>query len=206
MYARSTTIRGKPRAIDDGIAFVRETVMPAVQEMDGCVGLSMLCDRESGRCIVTSAWATPQALRRSADGVRAMRRRTAEIMGGEAEVQEWEIALMHRMHDIHNGACARVIWTEGDPAQLDHLIDTFRMVMIPRVEDLPGFCSISVMVDRATGRCATSVTYDSRESMKEAEAPGIAMRQEFTQQMGMSVTEVAVFDLALAHLCVPETV
>jgi len=62
------------------------------------------------------------------------------------------------------------------------------------------------MVDRATGRCATSVTYDSRESMKEAEAPGIAMRQEFTQQMGMSVDEVAVFDVEFAQLRVPETV
>jgi hypothetical protein len=62
------------------------------------------------------------------------------------------------------------------------------------------------MIDRESGGCATSVTYDCRESRKEAEAPGMALRQEFTQQMGMTVTEVAVFDVALAHLRVPETV
>jgi quinol monooxygenase YgiN len=192
--------------MDAGIDYVRDTVMPAVQQMDGCVGLSMLCDRASGRCIVTTAWADADALHRSAEGVMSMRARAAEIMEGEAEVQEFEIAVLHRMHGLHHGACARVIWTQGDPAQMDRMVDTFRMSMIPRVEELPGFCSLSVMIDRATGRCATAVTYDSRESMKEAERPGMAMRQEFTEQMGMTVSDVSVFDVALAHLRVPETV
>jgi quinol monooxygenase YgiN len=206
MYARSTTVHGKPQALDDGIAYVRDKVMPVVQQMEGYVGLSMFVDPESGRCIVTSAWADSGALHRSADGVKALRQRFAEIMGGEAEVQEWEIAVLHRMHCIHNGACARVIWAEGDAAQLDRMVDTFRMSLIPRIEALPGFCSVSAMIDRQTGRCSTAVTYHSRESMKEAEGPGMALRQEFAQQMGMTVTDVAVFDVAFAQLRVPETV
>jgi quinol monooxygenase YgiN len=206
MYARSTTIRGNPQAMEDGIGYVRDEVLPAVEQMDGCVGLSMFADRESGRCIVTSAWADADALRRSREGVMAMRRRAAEILGGGAEVQEWEIAILHRSHQMHHGACARVIWCEGDPAQTDRAVDTFRMAMLPRIEDLPGFCSVSVMVDREHGRSATAVTYDSRESMKEAEGPGTAMREEFAQQMGMTVTDVAAYDVVVAHLRVPETV
>ena len=206
MYARSTTVRGKPEAMDEGIAYVRDKVMPAVQAMDGFVGLSMLADRESGRCVVTAAWADRDAMHRSAGGVKAMRRRASEIMGGEADVEEWEIAVMHRKHGTHNGACARVIWTEGDPRGVEPMVDAFRMTMIPRVEELPGFVAVSLMVDRGTGRCAVSVTYDSRESMKEAEAAGMALRQEFTQRMGTTVTDVAAYDLVLAHLRVPETV
>jgi hypothetical protein len=206
MYARSTTIRGNPQAMDEGIAYVREKVLPALQQMDGCVGLSMFSDRATGRCIVTSAWADAGSLRRSADGVTALRQRAAEIMGGEAGVEEWEIALLHRMHEIHHGACARVIRTESDPGQLNRAIDVFRMSLIPRIEDLPGFCSVSVMADRATGRCATSVSYDSRVSMAEAEGPGTAMREEFTRQMGMTVTDVADYDIEVADLRVPETV
>ena len=148
MYARSTTIRGNPQAMDDGISYVRDEVMPAVLQMDGCVGLSMFYDRETGRSIVTSAWADAETLRRTADGVRAMRERAAEIMGGPAELQEWEIAVLHRLHGIHYGACARVIWTEGDPAQLDRMVDAFRMSVIPRVQELPGFDSLSLMIDR----------------------------------------------------------
>jgi quinol monooxygenase YgiN len=198
MYARTTTVRGTPQAMDDGIAYVRDKVMPGVGDMDGCVGLSMLCDRESGRSIVTTAWADADAMRRSAEGVMALRAKAAEIMQGRAEVQEWEIAVLHRLHETHNGAFARVIWTQVDPA--------FRMSMVPRLEDLPGFDSCSVMVDRITGRAATAVTYDSRHSMQEAEQMGMAMRQDFTGQLGMETTEVAEFDVVLAHLRVPETV
>jgi quinol monooxygenase YgiN len=206
MYARSTTVRGKPEAVDDGIAYVRDKVMPAVQQMDGCVGLSMLCERETGRCIVTTAWADEEAMRRSAEGVVSMRQRAAEIMRGDAEVNEWEIAVLHRMHETPQDACVRLIWSQGDPAQMDRMIDAFRMTMISRIEELPGFCSVSVMVDRAKGRVATAVTYDNRDLMNRAQEQGMALRHEFNTRMGMEATEVAEFDLVLAHLRVPETV
>ncbi|MCW2740548.1 MAG: hypothetical protein JWR45_970 [Blastococcus sp.] len=206
MYARSTTVRGNPQAMDDGIAYVRDKVMPAVAQMDGCVGLSMLADRESGRCVVTTAWADADALHRSADGVMAMRRRAGEILQGETEVDEWEIAVLHRVHETHNGACARVIWSQGEPSAMDRWIDAFRMTMLPRVEGLPGFVSCSVMVNRMSGRTATAVTYDSRHSMDQAEQTGMALRQEFSSQLGMETVDEAAFDVCVAHLRVPETV
>lgn len=206
MHARSTTVRGNPQAVDEGIAYVRDEVLPAVQQMDGCVGLSMLGDRASGRCIVTTAWADADAMHRSADGVLSMRERAAQILDGEADVQDWEIAILHRMHQTHNGACARVIRTQGDPAQLDRMLDAFRMGLLPRIEELPGFVSVSVLVDRSTGRSATAVGYDSRQSMAEAEQPGLVMRQDFARRLGMEIDDVAAFDVVIAHLRVPETV
>ena len=98
MYARSTTIQGDPARMDDGIANVRDDVMPAVRAMDGCVGLSMLADRESGRCIVTTSWRDEQAMHDSEGMVHDMRQRAAEMMGGRAEVKEWEIAVHHRLY------------------------------------------------------------------------------------------------------------
>ena len=206
MYARSSTVRGNPETVDDGMSYVRDKVMPAVQQMDGCVGLSMLADRESGRCIVTTAWADADALHRSAEGVMSMRNRFAEMMGGAAEVNEWEIAVLHRMHETHDGACARVIWSRCAPSDMDRMIDSFRMGMIPKIEELPGFCSVSVMVDRETGRVATAVGYDDRDAMNRAQEQAMALRHQFHTQMGMEMTEVAEFDLVLAHLRVPEMV
>jgi len=206
MYARSTTIHGNPQNLDEGIAFVRDTVMPAVQELDGCVGLSMLCDRDSGRCITTTAWADAEAMRRSADRVRDIRARAAEILGGVAEVDEWEIALLHRMDEAPEGACCRVVWGRGDPAQTDDRISTFRMAMLPRLDELAGFCSVSMLVDRQGGRGVTATVYESRDAMNRAADQAMSMREEFGRQMGVEITEVAEFELVLAHLRVPETV
>jgi heme-degrading monooxygenase HmoA len=206
MYARSTTVRGNPQTLDDAIAYLRDEVMPAVQEMDGCIGLSMLCDRDSGRCIATTAWETEEAMHNSESGLHAMRQRYAEMLGGPAEVQEWEIAVLHRTQPAPEAACCRVIWTRGDPANQESTVDAFRMSLLPRLEELPGFCSISMLVDPENGRSVTATVYENRDAMNRAAETAKPMREEFTRQVGSEIMEVAEFDLVLAHLRVPETV
>jgi hypothetical protein len=206
MYARSTTVHGDPMKLDDGIAYVRDTVMPAIKQMAGSIGLSMLCDRESGRCIVTTAWRDEMSMHDTEGAVHDMRQRAAEMLGGHADVQEWEIAVMHRMHEAHNGACTRVIYGSIDMEKLDDVVSTMRMNLLPRMEELPGFCAVSHMIDRETGRSATAVTYDSKADMLTANEQAKALREEFTSGVGMEIIGIAEFDLVLAHLRVPEMV
>jgi hypothetical protein len=206
MYARSTTVYGDPMKIDDGIAYVRDTVMPAIKQMAGSIGLSMLCDRESGRCIVTTAWRDEMSMHDTEGAVHDMRQRAAEMLGGHADVQEWDIAVMHRMHEAHNGACTRVIYGSIEMDRLDDVVSSMRMGLLPRMEELPGFCAVSHMIDRETGRSATAVTYDSKADMMAANEQAKALREEFTSGVGMEVIGIAEFDLVLAHLRVPEMV
>jgi hypothetical protein len=206
MYARSTTVHGDPMKMDDGIVYVRDTVMPAIKQMAGSVGLSMLCDRESGRCIVTTAWRDEMSMHDTEGAVHDMRQRAAEMLGGPADVQEWDIAVMHRMHEAHNGACTRVIYGSIDMDKLDDVVSTMRMSLLPRMEELPGFCAVSHMIDRETGRSATAVTYDSKADMMAANDQAKALREEFTSGVGMEIIGIAEFDLVLAHLRVPEMV
>jgi quinol monooxygenase YgiN len=204
MYARTTTIHGRPERLDDGIAHVRDRVMPAVMDMDGCVGLSMLADRGSGRCIVTAAWADEQAMRASAEGVMAMREQAREVMGGEMEVQEWEFAVMHRRYEAPPTACTRVIWSRVDRGRVDQVLDAYRMTLVPQLDELPGFCSVSLLVDRDNGRAASAVTFDDRTAMENSRGDAARMRDTFVSAMEVTVTEVAEFELVLAHLRVPE--
>ncbi len=206
MYARSTIVRGNPQRMDDEIAYVRDEVMPALQGMSGCVGVSMLCDRDAGRCIITSAWADETAMHATEQSVVDYRRRCAEIMDGEYETEPWEIAVMHRLHEAPEGACTRVIWGRRSPEQMDSNLEDFRMSMLPRMEELPGFCSVSLMVNRASGRTVTSVTYASREKMRHATEMAEAMREEFARAVSMELTDMAEMDLVLHHLRVPEMV
>jgi len=206
MYARTNTVRGDPKAIDESVAYIRDEVMPLVQGMDGCIGVSMLADRDSGRCIVTTAWRTEEAMRASEEGVRASRERAAQIFGAKPEVAMYEIAVMHRMHETGDGARTRVVWGHTDPARMDDMLSSFRMTMIPKMEELAGFASCAMMVDRETGRTALTVTYDSADAMRRANDRAAQLRAEAPTTMGMTVDEFAEFDLVIAHLRVPETV
>ena len=205
MYARSTTLTADPQRMDDGIRMVRDEIMPAVQGMPGCLGLSMLCDRESGRCIVTTSWDSAESMAATAERVEDMRRRALEAFGGrDMSVDEWEIAAMHRLHTPGDDACARVSWTRGDPAMMERTLDAFRMTMIPEMEDVPGFCSLSLMVDRNLGRGSLTVVYRDRRSMDDSRDGAMARRDRFTREMGVEVTDMGEFELAIHHLRVPE--
>ena len=205
MYARSTTVHADPQRMDDGIAYVRDEVMPAVQTMPGCMGLSMLCDRQSGRCIVTTSWDSEEAMSASREAVRAMRDRAIDVMGGRFDVQEWAIAVMHRAHAMGEGAWARVIFSHlPDAAEADRIIDAWKAEILPRLEGFEGFSSVSLMIDRTEGRGVSTVCFDSREALDRSREMADRMREEFTSRMGVDISDVLEMEVAIHHLRVPE--
>jgi len=204
VYARSTTIQAQTSCIDAGIEHVRDEVLPTIQDIDGCIGLSMLVDRNSGRCIATSAWQSEQAMRASEEQLRPIRGQAAEILGGSPQVEEWEIAVLHRDHLSGAGASVRATWTQVEPPQLDRAIDVFKLASLPDIEKLEGFCSASLMVNRASGRAVVSVTYDSPDAMRRNRIEATTVRAAASREAGLEVLDVGEFELAVAHLHVPE--
>ena len=204
MYARSTTILAHPESIDAGIAHIRDGVMSTLLGMDGCIGLSMLADRNTGRCIATSAWQTRESMLASERQLRPVRDHAAEILGGRPQVDEWEIAALHRDHTSQTGACVRVTWVRMEPQQADRVVDVYRMALLPVMQDYNGFCSASLLVDRASGLAVSSVTYDSLEAMERSRGKADALREAGAREAGVEILEVCEFELALAHLRVPE--
>ena len=131
MYARSTTFHGRPDNIDAGITFINSEAGPMLDQIEGCRGLSMLVDRAIGQCIATSSWETESAMRDSDAQLRSLRDRGRDILGGSMQVDEWEIAVMHR---THHGECCRVSWLKGD---LDAMTETVRVGVLPGSSRLP---------------------------------------------------------------------
>jgi len=144
------------------------------------LGLSMICDHESGRCVITSAWSTKEARDNSEQMVQPKRQRGAEIFGAQPSVDVWDIAAV------------------------TSAIDTYRMTLLPALEEMDGFCSASLMVDRATGRAVSSATFASRDAMVASRSAAQTLRSRTAQDVGASVTDIQEFDLALAHLHVAE--
>lgn len=207
MYARSTTISAQPLSIDVGIAHVRDVVTPALQEIDGFVGVSLLVDRQSGKCIATSAWESVQAMRAGAERVAPIRDRAALMFDGSARVEEWEIALLHRDHRAGEGACVRATWLKVVPDQLSGSLDFYRTSVLPEMEDLDGFCSASLLVDHPASRRAVSCsTFDSVDAMARNRDEASELRSRRVRDLGAEVIDVAEFELAIAGLRVPELV
>lgn len=206
MYARSNTLRGNPDALDKGIALVRDQIMPALQETPGCVGVSMLVDRETGGAIVTTSWDTEQAMRDSEPSVGPMRDRAAQVFGGLPEVREWEIAVLHRARPAPETACARVTWTRVDPGDQEHALEEFRTNVLPNIEQMAGFCSASLMLDRSTGSAATAVVFEDLAALELSRQQAGTIRASALPRMRAELVDVAEFEVTLAHLRVPETV
>jgi quinol monooxygenase YgiN len=203
VYARSTTVLAHPQSINAGITHIRDEVMPTLMGTDGCVGLSMLVDRDSGRCIITSAWQSEEAMRASESRLRPVRDHAAEVLGDRPQVDEWEIAVLHRDHTSEPGACVRATWVRTRPDQTDRLIEAYRMTILPRIQEFDGFCSASLMVDRASGLAVGSLTFDSNTAMERSREQSQRVRAGLAE-VGAEIVEVGEFELVLAHLRVPE--
>lgn len=206
MYARSTTMTVDGE-LEAGVAMVRDEVWPAVQAMDGCMGFSLMVDRDGGRMIATSSWASEEAMWGSEAAVTGLRERVQAVTGGAApKVEEWEIAAMHRDHHTAEGTCVRATWTRVAPDLVPDAIEYYKFLLLPQVQQLEGFCSASLLVNRAIGLGVSSVAFDSRAAMEATRDEGAAVREASRREAGVEILEVAEFDLALAHLHVPELV
>jgi heme-degrading monooxygenase HmoA len=169
-----------------------------LDRIDGCRGLSLLVARESGMCIATSSWESEEAMRASEEQLRPIRDRGRDIIGGSMQVDEWEIAIMHRSH---HAECCRVSWLEGD---LDAMTETMRAGILPELEEMDGFCSASLLVNRSTGLGCATTAWESREAMEASRSRADDMRQQAASDAGGTIVDVHEFDLAYAHLHVPE--
>ena len=76
--------------------------------------------------------------------------------------------------------------------------------MVPSLEDLEGFCSASLLMNRSSGRAVSTATFDSREAMERNREQSKELRNTRSREMGADILDVGEFELAIAHLRVPE--
>jgi hypothetical protein len=91
-----------------------------------------------------------------------------------------------------------------EPGQVDRVVDVYRMALLPVMNDYDGFCSASLLVGRASGFAVSSVTYYSLEAMERSRENAEALRGAGAKEAAVEIVEVCEFELALAHLRVPE--
>ena len=105
------------------------------------------------------------------------------------------------MHRTHHGECCRVSWLQGD---LDAMTETFRVGILPKLEQTAGFCSASLLMDRSAGLGCATTAWETRAAMEASRSAADDMRSRAASDAGGLIADVHEFDLAYAHLHVPE--
>ena len=94
MFARMSTLEGPPEQMDEGLRYVREQVLPRMQQQDGFKGFIALGERQSGKLIGVSLWESEQAMQASEEAGDRTRSDAAQAVSGTvAGVERYEVGL-----------------------------------------------------------------------------------------------------------------
>jgi hypothetical protein len=92
--ARLSSLEGSPGGIDQGVAFIKETILPEAADLTGWRGILTLADRQTGRAKTITFWDGPESLSASEARADELRAQAAEAMGDTiAGVERYEVAL-----------------------------------------------------------------------------------------------------------------
>jgi len=201
VYSRSATYKGRPESIEDGFAFLTNEAAPAIMGMPNCIGMSVIADRKSGYFVVTTAWPTTAAMHASVSKIRPIREKTGKILGASVDVEEWEVAAMHRKYTAGDATRVRVTWLRVEPGGGDQIVEDFNTAILPGLGGVRGFCGASLLLNREWGRAVVSIACDSDDAMDRL--PTRMLRSD-GERVGAGTIDTADFDLVLPHLRVPD--
>ena len=92
MHARVPTLEGPPERMDDATRYVREQVLPQLQQLDGFRGFVALANRQNGKLLGVAFWESEEALRATEEAASRIRGGVAEDTGGTvANVEQYEV-------------------------------------------------------------------------------------------------------------------
>jgi hypothetical protein len=84
------------------------------------------------------------------------------------------------------------------------MTETVRVGILPELEQTPGFCSASLLVNRSAGLGCATTAWETRAAMEDSRASTDKMRNRAATDSRGEIVDVHEFELAYAHLHVPE--
>ena len=95
MFARVSTILGKPERMEDGIRDYKENVIPAVKKMTGFKQAVLMVDRKSGKSVGITFWDTEKNLQDSTLAANKLRAQAGKSTGSAQApmVEIYEVAV-----------------------------------------------------------------------------------------------------------------
>jgi quinol monooxygenase YgiN len=96
MYARVVRNRIQPGKVDEWFAIVRDSIVPALKEVDGFKGFVAMVDRTNERTIGYSIWETADALTASEESgdYRTQIAKLGDVVAEPPEREQYELTVL----------------------------------------------------------------------------------------------------------------
>lgn len=204
MYVRVTAFKSDPAKLDEGIAFLKNRIIPAMSKTPGYLGATAIVDRQKGEGAASTLWESLEAMNNAEQLGQQSRTQSAEATGLEVlDVDRFEITVLDLASPTPQlPSYTRVITAYSDPKQLDKVVQMIREA-IPQVKAMPGFRAYVAGINRMTGRGFTSSSWATPEQREASNSALAASRQPVVEAGRMSGLEISNFETVVAEVKLP---
>lgn len=198
MYTRLLTFTGA-KNIDEGVDFLRQKVVPVLNEQKGYRGINASADRSGGVLVILTLWETESDRDASETALAKSRQEGLDIIGGELTVETFE-QLIAEVSDPPGPASALMVTRISmDPAKIDENFAFFKSDVLPRMKANAGFQAARNMLDRKTGKGLVGTVWANQDAMRAAAAEAQSRRQEGIAR-GVSFGDVSYREILFSDL------
>jgi len=198
MHNRVVTFNGA-KNIDEGVAFVRDTVDTTLSQQKGFRGITVSADRAGGVFGVLTVWET-EADRDASEGTSAkMRDQGLEIIGGKMVVETFEETVAEIKSPPVAGSPLTVTRISMDPAKVEGNTAFFKSDVLPRIVASPGFCAVRHMINRQSGKGLVGTVWASETARATAADDAKSRRGEATER-GVTFDDITFREIIFADL------
>src|ERR1700749_3631212 len=165
MQARVNLITADPDRMAGTIGYIKTSVRPAVESMDGSLGLSLYANAEIGVAVLESFWESRKALIHSEQMAAPRRTDVVHRAVGTVSVERYRVPVYERGAPLDTAAGLRLTRMAVDTARDGDTVECFGATVVPRLADAVGFCGALLLVDRDTGHSISETMWDSHKAL-----------------------------------------
>lgn len=195
MHVRAVTFTGASN-IDQGVAYVRDTVAPILDRQKGYRGMTVSVDRENGVVGILSLWESSEDRDASDAALMPTREEGAKIIGGTLSVENMEQMVVEMVEPPVVGSPLTVTRTSMDPDNVDDNVAFFKSEILPGILATPGIRAVRSMMNRETGHGMVGVVWANHEAMV-AGAEAAKRRRELASARGIRFDDVSQREIVL---------
>ncbi|MFD9130013.1 antibiotic biosynthesis monooxygenase [Kitasatospora sp. NPDC059571] len=197
MYLRTVYATGDPARIDQVLDTIRAEAPRMLASQPGYRGYGLFADRELGKIAMGSWWETEADRENSDAQLKDRRAALLAPFAGTVTTDVWEAVVFTPPAHAGPGAGFRMVRVDVDPAGADRMVTAFRDGVLPKLQQVPGFGSATLLLDRASGRASVGVLFADKASMVASRGPHAAIRGEGTKAAGVVLRSLEEFEVVL---------